>query len=56
MDFSELSHQQEIRESLNKIFSEKCSTERLKEFDNEFKHDENLYNFLATNGYRTWYQ
>ena len=51
MDFSELSHQREIRESLNKIFSEKCSPEKLKEFDNEFKHDENLYDFLATNGY-----
>ena len=51
MDFSELSHQREIRESLNKIFSEKCSSEKLKEFDNEFKHDESLYDFLATNGY-----
>ena len=51
MDFSELSHQREIRESLNKIFSEKCSPEKLKNFDNEFKHDENLYEFLATNGY-----
>ena len=51
MDFSELSHQREIRESLNKIFSEKCSPEKLKNFDNEFKHDEKLYEFLATNGY-----
>ena len=51
MDFSELSHQREIRESLNKIFSEKCSPKKLKNFDNEFKHDEKLYEFLATNGY-----
>ena len=51
MDFSELSHQREIRESLNKIFSEKCSPKKLKNFDNEFKHDEKLYKFLATNGY-----
>ncbi len=51
MDFSELSHQQEIRKSLNKILSEKCSPDKLEKFDSNFKHDEGLYKFLATNGY-----
>ena len=40
MDFSELSHQTEIRDSLDKILSEHCSQERLKKYDANFKHDE----------------
>ena len=39
MDFSELSHQTEIRDSLDKILSEHCSQERLKKYDADFKHD-----------------
>ena len=36
MDFSEQSHQSEIRDSLNKILSEHCSQELLKEYDANF--------------------
>ena len=36
MDFSELSHQSEIRDSLDKILSEHCSQECLKEYDSNF--------------------
>ena len=36
MDFSELSHQTEIRDSLDKILSEHCSQERLKKYDAVF--------------------
>ena len=42
MDFSELSHQSEIRDSLDKILIEQCITENLKKFDDKFKHDEEL--------------
>ena len=33
MDFSELTHQSEIRDSLDKILLEQCTPEKLKEFD-----------------------
>ena len=42
MDFSELSHQTEIRDSLDKILSKHCSQEGLKEYDLNFKHNANL--------------
>ena len=51
MDFSELSHQSEIRDSLDKILSEHCSQECLKEYDSNFKHDENLLSLLSSNGF-----
>lgn len=51
MDFSELSHQSEIRDSLDKILIEQCIPENLKKFDDKFKHDEDLLSLLATNGY-----
>ena len=51
MDFSELSHQTEIRDSLDKILNEHCSQERLKDYDSNFKHDENLLSLLSTNGF-----
>tara|TARA_B100000686_G_scaffold345210_1_gene429352 strand:- start:167 stop:1273 length:1107 start_codon:yes stop_codon:yes gene_type:complete len=51
MDFSELAHQNEIRDSLNKILENHCSQEKLKEFDDRFKHDETLLSLLASNGY-----
>ena len=51
MDFSELSHQTEIRDSLDKILSEHCSQECLKEYDSNFKHDENLLSLLSSNGF-----
>jgi alkylation response protein AidB-like acyl-CoA dehydrogenase len=51
MDFSELTHQNEIRDSLNKILEKYCSVENLKEFDDGFKHDKTLLSILATNGY-----
>ena len=51
MDFSEKSHQTEIRDSLNKILSEHCSQERLKEYDANFKHDESLLSLLSANGF-----
>ena len=51
MDFSELSHQTEIRDSLDKILSEHCSQERLKKYDADFKHDEDLLSLLSTNGF-----
>ena len=51
MDFSELSHQTEIRDSLDKILSEHCSQERLKKYDAGFKHDEDLLSLLSTNGF-----
>ena len=51
MDFSEKSHQTEIRDSLNKILSEHCSQERLKEYDTNFKHDESLLSLLSANGF-----
>ena len=51
MDFSELSHQSEIRDSLDKILSEHCSQECLKEYDSNFKHDQNLLSLLSRNGY-----
>ena len=51
MDFSELSHQTEIRDSLDKILSEHCSQERLKEYDANFKHDESLLSLLSANGF-----
>ena len=51
MDFSELSHQSEIRDSLDKILSEHCSQVCLKEYDSNFKHDENLLSLLSSNGF-----
>ena len=51
MDFSEQSHQAEIRNSLDKILSEHCSQEYLKEYDSNFKHDKNLLSLLSRNGY-----
>ena len=51
MDFSELSHQTEIRDSLDKILSKHCSQELLKKYDSNFKHDENLLFLLSSNGY-----
>jgi alkylation response protein AidB-like acyl-CoA dehydrogenase len=51
MDFSELSHQTEIRDSLDRILSEHCSQERLKEYDSDFKHDEILLSLLSSNGF-----
>ena len=51
MDFSELSHQSEIRDSLDKIFNEHCSQECLKEYDSNFKHDKNLLSLLSSKGY-----
>jgi alkylation response protein AidB-like acyl-CoA dehydrogenase len=51
MDFSELTHQSEIRDSLDKILLEQCTPEKLKEFDVDFKHDEQLLSLLARNGY-----
>ena len=51
MDFSEQSHQTEIRDSLDKILIEHCSQERLKEYDTDFKHDKNLLSLLSSNGY-----
>ena len=51
MDFSELSHQSEIRDSLDKILLQQCSPENLKRFDVDFKHDEQLLSLLASNGY-----
>ena len=51
MDFSEKSHQTEIRDSLNKILSEHCSQEHLKEYDANFKHDESLLSLLSLNGF-----
>ena len=51
MDFSEKSHQTEIRDSLNKILSEHCSQEHLKEYDANFKHDKSLLSLLSANGF-----
>ena len=51
MDFSELPHQTEIRDSLDKILSKHCSQEGLKEYDSNFKHDTNLLSLLSSNGY-----
>tara|TARA_B100000579_G_scaffold403834_1_gene388160 strand:- start:1576 stop:2682 length:1107 start_codon:yes stop_codon:yes gene_type:complete len=51
MDFSEQSHQTEIRDSLDKILSEHCSQECLKEYDSCFKHDKDLLSLLSSNGY-----
>ena len=51
MDFSEQSHQTEVRDSLNKILSEHCSQELLKEYDANFKHDESLLSLLSVNGF-----
>ena len=42
MNFSELSNQAEIRDSLDKILVEHCAPENLKKFDTAFKHDEEL--------------
>ena len=51
MDFSEQSHQTEVRASLDKILRGHCSQECLKEYDSNFKHDENLLSLLSSNGY-----
>ena len=51
MDFSELSHQTEIRDSLDKILSEHCSQERLNQYDENFKHDKDLLSLLSSNGF-----
>ncbi|MDA9947137.1 acyl-CoA/acyl-ACP dehydrogenase [bacterium] len=51
MDFSEQSYQTEVRDSLDKILREHCSQECLKEYDSNFKHDENLLSLLSSNGY-----
>lgn len=51
MDFSELSHQTEIRDSLDKILSEHCSQERLNQYDENFKHDEDLLSLLSSSGF-----
>ena len=51
MDFSEQSYQTEVRASLDKILREHCSQECLKEYDSNFKHDENLLSLLSSNGY-----
>ena len=54
MDFSEQSHQTEVRDSLNKILSEHCSQELLKEYDANFKHDESLLSLLSANVFWDW--
>ena len=51
MDFSELDYQAKVRDSLNKILTDKCSQDQLKNFDDGFKHDEVLLSLLAKNGY-----
>ena len=51
MDFSELSHQTEIRDSLDKILSEHCSQENLNQYDENFKHDKDLLSLLSSNGF-----
>ena len=51
MDFSELDYQAKVRDSLNKILTDKCSQDKLKNFDDGFKHDEVLLSLLAKNGY-----
>jgi alkylation response protein AidB-like acyl-CoA dehydrogenase len=51
MDFSEQSYQTEIRDSLNKILSEHCSQELLKEYDANLKHDKSLLSLLSANGF-----
>ena len=51
MDFSELSHQGEIRDSLDKILVEHCAPENLKKFDASFKHDDTLLSVLTSQGY-----
>ena len=51
MDFSELSHQGEIRDSLDKILLGHCTPENLKKFDAALKHDEDLLSLLASQGY-----
>jgi len=40
MDFSELSYQCEVSESLDKILAEQCTPEKIKKFDEKIKHDE----------------
>ena len=42
MDFSELSYQSEVRESLDKILAQQCTPDNLNNFDEDFKHDEQL--------------
>jgi len=51
MDFSELDYQAKVRDSLNKILTDKCSQDELKNFDDGFKHDDALLSLLAENGY-----
>lgn len=51
MDFSELTHQIEIKDSLNKILIKQCTPEKLKKYDTTLKHDESLLSLLADNGY-----
>jgi len=51
MDFSEMNHQGEIRDSLDRILVEHCVPENLKNFDAAFKHDVELLSFLASQGY-----
>ena len=40
MDFSELSYQIEVKDSLDKILEQQCTPDNLKKFDEDFKHDE----------------
>ena len=42
MDFSELSYQSEVRDSLDKILAQECTPDNLKKFDEDFKHNEQL--------------
>tara|TARA_B100000287_G_scaffold359077_1_gene351002 strand:+ start:3149 stop:4255 length:1107 start_codon:yes stop_codon:yes gene_type:complete len=51
VNFSELTHQIEIRDSLDKILTKHCSQDTLKKFDLEFKHDKKLLSVLSKNGY-----
>ena len=47
MDFSELSYQSEVRDSLDKILAQQCTPDNLKKFDEDFKHDEQLLSLLS---------
>ena len=49
MDFSELDYQAKVRDSLNKILTDKCSQDELNNFDDGFKHDDALLSLLAEN-------
>ena len=51
MDFSELSYQSEVRDSLDKILAQECTPDNLKKFDEDFKHNEQLTSLLTKKGY-----